>query len=378
MRVFPGQELTDIFSTDPIYWKHLTVNNALSAAGKTFDRQKITDLYLDGLVAQGIAITDPLTNSGLVDALLTLESRIILLDKSRVISGEELQEHVKRVDGKHYLNLFSAPTIRNVLNAALRKRKTTISFDEHGQVTQELIKELGLTPYKLLRYSPLNIDKPTLGFYWTGTDSKVRVVDWFTVVQGAELWALSQSGFDYQIVPRNFLGNNIIGAVQSRRTGEEYEVSLLRMPLFHTSSLDGEQYTTVFNFEASDRCMETHHKGQMHGSRAHSLFYICDHAAALYNFLMAAQPEAAKKGKPIKVIRTPFGFPAELFVEIADRLRYQVLIAPESGPVRPLNLTETNQILGMAIAAQGVEKMILPGEHDHAYFKHVPSYLLKI
>jgi len=300
---------------------------------------KINERYILKLLDSGILINVGDSYRQSVEAVEQLPEGCFALFPSKfVIPKAESDYGIKSLDD--LVKIDSQQVLRTVSGQE----------DVPTRLTREFARDYHIWPYTLIKTAMRfeNIEKPPIGFYWIGSDNRLRATTWIRAITGAEMQVMKQAGvFDGKIIDRTPYGRNLRVKVSSRtEENEEYEFTLARLPMHKRG--DPSQYFDWINLSHNSPDPDASYRGEEHDKRA---FPVCFwSASAIFSFYDAMKfVSQHKKWKQFRI--NPFPIPTnQEMIDYTDRLRLDSFILRIDEKKRlnldVLNKTEIDRQIG--------------------------------
>jgi|SRR3989338_778750 len=293
-------------------------------------------------------------------------------------AGHTYQEAVKKTEdlrGNSKLLLFPNSFRINIADSNLRiksledlvkidsqrvlRRMTGIRRNRFipASLTKEFAETYCVDPSRLLDKASeyIRVEKPPIGFYWVGGDSRIRAVTWLRAIAGAEMKVMSREGdFHGEVADTKPYGNNLRVRVNSRtEQGKTYEFSLFRLPMH--DPLDRRQFSSWINISHNSSDPDTSYRGGEHNRRTHPV--VLWSSTAIFAFYEAMSfVSDHPEWNQFRV--NPFPIPKnEEAIDFIDNLRLRSLIIEhrEDGTynLETLNKTEIEKVIGARTGLRG-------------------------
>lgn len=226
------------------------------------------------------------------------------------------------------------------------------------ELTKELAEKNKIWPYTLIKTAMIfeTPEKPPVGFYWIGTDKRVRATTWIRAVAGAEMQIMKQRGdFSGDVIDKKPYGRNLRVRVNSRtEEGKDYEFTLMRLPMHRIG--DKRQYSDWINMSHNSSDPDASYRGGEHDKRALPIYVWS--ASTIFSFYDAMK--FVRKHPEWKQFRiNPFPIPTDReMVNFIDALRLRSFILDENGGLHlsVLNKTEIDKMIGARTILRGYDR----------------------
>jgi hypothetical protein len=322
--------------------------------------KRITPDFLARLVRADYAFTASRHPIGAAEDIRKADGRIVILPLEFRVDKEESDRIVKSATPRNYLNLNSAPVVRDALELARQfagwgehLAPSGFKVEDVKRLTDKIAEMSGMYPYFLIRAATErkregvanNRVNPPIGFYWTApNDRRPHVVTWMRAIKGHELFAKYRAGEFPLELGKEIYAKTIKATVPSQsHKGKVYDFWLVELPAYLPH--DRKQHSGWRRLETSDNNPDAGFRGLAHRKRKGKSVFFTAYSIAAYDAIAVRIRETREMGARVDVQVNPFPLLTPKGRELVRTLRENTIVAG-----RGLNVSEMDGMIGIDTA----------------------------